>query len=178
MISLSIPRVTKYFIKHVDCRNLIVEKDTMVKLSFSARNALGLQKKENSLNAVLEIIQTYQTLHPVNHEFKVLKAREFKATRNNIRHLTTGEGLGYCWGIGGPCGSVIIDTLSNMKLSFTLSSFFFLLAGLSVLGITRGIYSSRRNSTYDLLHYFSVQEQAGDRSAIAGAISLSKDSKN
>ena len=152
MITLRAPKVTKYFIRHVDCRSLKVEKETKVKLSLSAMWSLGIEKNMESLNVVLGKIQGYQTLHPAEYKFKDLK--------DKINDCTAGELLGIGFSGSAGIGPVISDVAINLIHGYDMSDVFSLrnaitlFMGATVSLLTAGLFIARRNSAKELLNYF------------------------
>lgn len=155
MYSLKMPKVTGYFIRHVDCSNLRVETETNVRLSHSARRALGVHKQEN-LNVVLGKIQGYQMLHPAKYEISNLDIGIPKASQGEafgfmisvpllIEHALTGVVAG---------ATFLFSEHHNLDHVNFLPFLATALASVTLFGITSGIYSSRRNAACDLLHYF------------------------
>jgi hypothetical protein len=161
MYSLKIPKVTGFFIKHVDCRNLKIEKETNVRLSILARRDLNLPKEAN-LSAALEKIKLYQEIYPAKYKLENLN--------DNISKVTVGEKLfgsgsiALCAGlllsfIGANFGAIFGQHPPSNHVELVHLFFEGTLFSASALGTTIGIYHSRRNAAYDLLHYFGGAEK-------------------
>jgi hypothetical protein len=156
-----VPKVTKYFIRHVDCSNLEIKKETQAKLSFSERRALGIQTNQQDLKSILWKIQDYQKLNPAKFEAGNVAAGISKAT---VGEKLFGSGsIALCAGlllsfIGANFGAAFGQNPPSNHVELVHLFFEGTLFSMSSLGITMGVYSSRRDSAKELLNYFVKQE--------------------
>jgi len=150
MLSLRAPKVTSYFIKHVDVRSLRVrpgEEGIKVKIGAFAGNALGISTEEMFLGPAAEKIRAYQE-KPINvpkYSIERLPAVSKDPTKGeSFLNFSAAVSVGFS----------LVKTIANLHNTEDLTPLIYIIFGVSLYFGTMLFANHRRQLTDNLLHYF------------------------